>query len=554
MRIESSTTPKVQIAIQGGGAKFYSLLGAVEYIARAHAKGDLQVTRVVGTSAGSIAACLLAAGTASIAGLRSAILAIPLAEWEGMFPTPNIVRTAWKVLRNKPLMNHGVLIDLLRDQFDGKQLETLADLQDKPDKGMEVLVTATSLSNGRLVVREGDRGIVESILESCGLPFVFRTCTNSGLDMVVDGGICENLPTEVLEKRANREQYGPIVAISFEDKDLDPARNAAEFAQRLLDAAIRNSVKRAQHHLGHHSVLRLSSCLSTFDFANRSEGLAKQEGSAYSVASAEAQRWFGKRVSAWRRGGVVFDDPWGGRDEEWMRRQHLIYESQHQSSPIRIVRKRLIVIAHSLAGDAQDQEGPVVDEVIEEVEFEASESPIYCYRVSLSASESASVIPVFNFEFEGPDGMECEVVPSLSGEVRGQHPPLREIVLHFLPPLAPGAGKATLRMQDQVENGMAPLRSEGKDDIGVALERKSEGAFPVEVCLVVPKEFGGVRQEGRLEPRGRDQHEGGIPSGEIIPDKELSDLRPNLDFDVWGWRAEIEGLGPELRVYYERER
>ena len=53
---------KIQLAIQGGGAKICDLLAAAEVVQELVAAGELQVTRVAGTSAGAIVACMIGAG------------------------------------------------------------------------------------------------------------------------------------------------------------------------------------------------------------------------------------------------------------------------------------------------------------------------------------------------------------------------------------------------------------------------------------------------------------------------------------------------------------
>ena len=53
-------TIPVQLAFQGGGAKVVALLAAAEAIQDACRQNLISVSRVSGTSAGSIVACLLA--------------------------------------------------------------------------------------------------------------------------------------------------------------------------------------------------------------------------------------------------------------------------------------------------------------------------------------------------------------------------------------------------------------------------------------------------------------------------------------------------------------
>src|ERR1700723_666386 len=65
---------KVQLAIQGGGAKLVTLLAATSAIQDCQSKNLISISRIVGTSAGAIAGALLAAGV-DIDGFRNELLA-----------------------------------------------------------------------------------------------------------------------------------------------------------------------------------------------------------------------------------------------------------------------------------------------------------------------------------------------------------------------------------------------------------------------------------------------------------------------------------------------
>jgi predicted acylesterase/phospholipase RssA len=62
MMSESPSTTKMQFAFQGGGAKLGSLLVAAEAIYNQTKTLNYLISRVSGTSAGAIVACILATG------------------------------------------------------------------------------------------------------------------------------------------------------------------------------------------------------------------------------------------------------------------------------------------------------------------------------------------------------------------------------------------------------------------------------------------------------------------------------------------------------------
>ena len=90
--------------------------------------------------------------------------------------------------------------------------------------------------------------------------------SKSGNRVVVDGGICENLPIEPLKKE--EKKFGDVIAVTFEPTPTSIPTGLIAFALSLLDAAMSNSVDRAR------ALLPKSSCfpigmdlgLSTFDF------------------------------------------------------------------------------------------------------------------------------------------------------------------------------------------------------------------------------------------------------------------------------------------------
>jgi predicted acylesterase/phospholipase RssA len=55
------TPQKVQLAIQGGGAKIVDLMATLEAIEELEKEGRLKVTKIAGTSAGSIVGAFFAA-------------------------------------------------------------------------------------------------------------------------------------------------------------------------------------------------------------------------------------------------------------------------------------------------------------------------------------------------------------------------------------------------------------------------------------------------------------------------------------------------------------
>src|SRR5262249_22660423 len=84
--------------------------------------------------------------------------------------------------------------------------------------------------------------VVDCIMRSCGIPFFF--VSHAGQEILADGGLCNNLPSNVLS--SGTKEHGDILAISFPEYARRKPDSAIAFAKTLLDTAIDASVARAK--------------------------------------------------------------------------------------------------------------------------------------------------------------------------------------------------------------------------------------------------------------------------------------------------------------------
>ncbi|HWW74923.1 MAG TPA: patatin-like phospholipase family protein, partial [Pyrinomonadaceae bacterium] len=275
---------KMQLAIQGGGAKIALLIAAMEAVEELQESGVLEVTRIAGTSAGSIVGCLFAAGISMKTvrnrlrdGLGERLLRAYRAPSVG-----KVIRQATPFIGGSPFWDETHLRTFLAEFFENPDIK-LNELN-KP-----MIVMSANITDLRAFSHKDDDYVISAITNSCGLPFCFRTWSRGGGPVLVDGGICENLPTEVLEK--NADQYGPIAAISFEQQVSYAPRDVIGFTKALLDTAINNSITRAKGALPPNSVYPIKTSLSTFDFH---KALTTGLNEEYKAVRLEASNWFRK--------------------------------------------------------------------------------------------------------------------------------------------------------------------------------------------------------------------------------------------------------------------
>jgi predicted acylesterase/phospholipase RssA len=204
--------PVLQVAFQGGGARFVEMLPVAHGLADAHRKGYIRITRVAGCSAGSICAALIAYKAD-----------FDLAKQFIIDEGPKQARAMRRFSSNFGTKVCGVNIDRVR------------------------------LGQALMQARHG-------------IPFAFRTYTDVETSPYVDGGVCENLPVERLLK--DEDEDGPVFAVSIVEDNPRPylPANVKEYLLQLLSASMNHNVERAKRLVGYSNVIEAKTVLNTFDF------------------------------------------------------------------------------------------------------------------------------------------------------------------------------------------------------------------------------------------------------------------------------------------------
>jgi NTE family protein len=181
---------KIQVALQGGGAKIVALLAAMEGIQRLEKSKQVEVTRVAGTSAGAVVGAMFAAGV-DLASARLEFQRIVREEFWSTFKTPSWPGFVSKVmLLKKPLWDGRDLARLLRPFFDRVNVRTLGDIKKRNGVAIHTIASILSEARGTARTSENDPNgdVVSALLDSCALPFCFRIWQSTG-NLTVDGGL-----------------------------------------------------------------------------------------------------------------------------------------------------------------------------------------------------------------------------------------------------------------------------------------------------------------------------------------------------------------------------
>lgn len=527
---------KIQVAFQGGGAKLIPLLAVTDALRRAEEKGQIEVTRVAGTSAGAIAACIFATGE-PIHPVRqhlrdkgqSYITALMPASLSLINPM-----TLYRVCTGRPLVDERRFKSALSMFFSifDKSYRTFSDLK------IPVKITAAELVNQKLEVFDKDETIIaDALMHSCGLPFLFKSVKNLGDPAYVDGGICENLPSEVLSKDPS---YGGVIGVSFRERGVKHrADSVARFAMSLLNTAINNSMERAKRRLPNR-ILYIDTPLGTFDARKAiSEPFL---GLHYDAVLLNAEKWLNENISQLDREDTLDIAPRATPPEDttFQSRLFSVYGAQHSETSHRMIRAALVVVANCLLPE-EDPRHSVPDEVKQIYEFALTDEPMYCFSISLESGGESEVSGPASWKLHDGNHKEHDVivlpVVDESRQEGYETQSLRHVLVFFTPPLQPGEGnpeRYTLVQKNEVRNAMIELKTEGSDFLAITTDRPVT-TEEADLVLFVPEEFANLEMQMRV-PRGITRKI--LQGREMTPEELLHYGDPPIRFRAIGWSGE----------------
>ncbi len=256
---------KIKVAFQGGGAKLITLIECAMYLSKLREKGQIEILEVSGTSAGSIAASLLAMN-ANFKAIKE-----HLKENEDKylkdFSFPNTFICLSKLFFGYPIFSNKLLLRTI-DEIICKGIDQSGININETDIPLRLSVVSSDLVSGEKKVfsqkfSQESGSLVEALTHSCSIPLAFRA--HKQQLRFADGGICENLPIEELEV-----EDGVInIAIGFE-KDNDSSfadfKGVKDYAGKVVSASISHNVDRSENSSKCHHIIKLPNTIDTLDF------------------------------------------------------------------------------------------------------------------------------------------------------------------------------------------------------------------------------------------------------------------------------------------------
>ncbi|OAI85844.1 hypothetical protein AYO27_13240 [Rhizobium sp. GHKF11] len=271
---------KIQLTVQGGGAKFVTMLPAARAFADQRKSGHLDISRVSGASAGSIIAALIAthANFLAVSNFLQDKAPTYVQKMKGRVLRhlpKKILRYALilKLWRGHSIVDPSLLKGFLTDLFSYSCTELT---YINPDISMitigeakayfkcDIRIALSSLDKLIGEIAGDEHLLIDALVDSCSIPLFFRNTKNIGQKLYVDGGLCENLPTtNVMDDVA---EFGDLFAITTVDSSKIEMKTPFDMMMAVFGASINHNVRRSMAVVGEYLNVSISSAVTTFDF------------------------------------------------------------------------------------------------------------------------------------------------------------------------------------------------------------------------------------------------------------------------------------------------
>ena len=555
----------LQFAFQGGGARLALLLPVVKAILDLERAGEIVVTRTAGTSAGAIAAALVAA-RAKIENLevdlRSRCRDKP-GEIKSIFPSItnsylNRLFILWNlVVRNKPLADEEGFAKFL--DYCLRISEISPDLSPVYMERPCFIVSSDLSIPGRKAISP-DAKLLQLLVDSCALPYIYRTTGT-----VFDGGLIANLPVDELTSRPGKD-FGPIIAVCFGEEAYSRATTGRlNTAMAIMDASIASKTRDLRKIVPDNFVLSLSSeagdgiVVSSFDIDSFIKFIKSEN--CWMRRYVEAKEWLLSRVKQISTTAAdiqllpsVLSD--NDQAKERLRSQfHGISKlatHYHRHDNIEILEGIFEVISHLRGNDIAIE--PDLVRFTDVIKVKSGSLNVYVTKLFSSNATDALTV---HFEVLDVDQRSIDFVVFEAPELGQQS---KVCVIVFLSPLIANTRNDTVTIvqEQKVFGVMDPLFSSGEDYLLTGSDQ-APIARRLEIRLGIPKSFGDLALEDGTPDRMRTLPLDNVAMAELDkPTVVSSDTRSGIrglpaGFEVFSRMALNVQRGEALRIIYRKK-
>lgn len=207
---------KVGLALSGGGARGFAHLGVLKALEEA----KIKVAMLSGASAGSVAAAFYAYGYGPEKTLE-------------IFESTNILKLVWPAFSFTGLLNIQKTESVYKKYLEEDSFESAK---------TPLYISTTNLNEGKAEMFNSG-SLRQAIMASCCIPFIFDP-VKIGDDHYVDGGVLNNMPTEILKEKGCDFIIGVNVAPVVKEAQLSgPKRMLERVSVLALSANVSSSSK-----------------------------------------------------------------------------------------------------------------------------------------------------------------------------------------------------------------------------------------------------------------------------------------------------------------------
>ncbi|MEX2696860.1 patatin-like phospholipase family protein [Rhizobium mongolense] len=293
-----SHAPTIQIAFQGGGAKLVAMLPVAAAFKKCHDDGTIRISAVSGASAGSICAALIASdanfsdvvsylrnkGDESIAKIvpedaRKFARILNEGYWgKTKYAFQNIPFLYGVIFAGRPILDEKEFSKFIKGLFQSSRYKNVDDTK------IKLYINASD------IVQQENRylsGLIHAaVTDSASIPIAFRSFRAMSRSHVVDGGLCQNLPSDILLKNPEH----PIFAVfpeAIEEKN--EVGNILQYCFALFSASITHNVQRSREQISKAFSIGTPCDYSTFDFEQAMNALKNEHWFSEQCSEYEAQ-------------------------------------------------------------------------------------------------------------------------------------------------------------------------------------------------------------------------------------------------------------------------
>jgi len=396
-----------------------------------------------------------------------------------------------------PFWDEDAVRDVLSKVFgDELGVYDFGDLKKKPAK-RELRIVAADIKNSKpITYKDDDVPVVNAILDSCGIPFYFRV---RGKHHIVDGGICENLPIELLEDGV--QEYGPILAIGFERRPSGTPESLVKFMSALLDTAMNHSMHRARARIPSEYLFEVKPEFGTFDFA---DAIERGFGEYYIAERGRATEFFRPLIDRLMKRSAfpvrLQGHPWSRGDRETMHKLGDLWREVFSKRLLTYHSVDYVVQANSLFTEGHPLHGQP-DVITSRASVTPVEWPYICHSYAFAISPPASGAQALAPDTADDDTSLVErswtvsdsggnpIQTTFMAALDRSHPIDRRMLLFFSPLLEPdGPHKPpyTAEIRDLGKDILGPLVREGQDYLELVFDRAKGPVTDVRLMVHIP--------------------------------------------------------------------